>query len=99
MTSLGAALYLIARTLPRISDESLEEPKPEPSLLLTYLEKADFRLKSVTEKFLRRCRLLILKIDNSLSRKLDSFRKENGKNNGFSLDLDTEKDLTDNTEK
>lgn len=85
--SLGAALYVIARALPRISSR---EPESLPSLAThwttRYIEKADEWWKVRTEKFLRRVKIVILRIDNSVTKRLAKAKKERAKEIGFPQD-------------
>ncbi len=81
MLSLGAILYIFARALPRIdenADEKLLRPKQTHWIVL-YLERADVWLKSFFEKFLRRARVLILKLDNLIATRLNHFKRETPK--------------------
>lgn len=84
MVSLGTILLLLARALPRVSDEE-SEPQLRTPLMLVYLEKADKHVKMFSEKFLRRSRVVIMKLDNRLSERLSSFKKDSDKNGGLSL--------------
>lgn len=82
MISLSAILYLMVRALPRIA----EEPPTEKQGLLDrwarsqFPEKVDAVLNGFLLKFLRKLRVLVLKIDNALSRHLQKVKPEdNGK--------------------
>lgn len=75
--SLGAILYLFARTLPRISevaDDTLAS-RIRTHRLSMYVEKVDEWLKVFFEKFLRRAKVWILKLDNTVSDRLNRFKK------------------------
>lgn len=83
MVSLSTLLYLMARALPRIAEEPAEADKrnfldrwahsPIP-------EKVDIALNGFLLKFLRKLKVLVLKIDNALSRHLQKVKpEENGK--------------------
>lgn len=75
MLSLGVILYLVARSLPRITEDS--SPSIQKAGWLTInLEKADKWLKSLLEKFLRYFNVQLLKISNGINRKLSRFKKE-----------------------
>lgn len=78
VASLGVVLYLFARALPRVDDVlvSPEDKKLRTHWLTVYLEKADEWLKVVFEKFLRRVKVLLLKLDNIVSKRLNKFKKE-----------------------
>jgi len=84
LISLGIILYLAARTLPRISEEDTSAAStPQPHRFTIHLEKIDEWLKFFLEKFLRRMRVLIMKIDNIVSGWLNRFKKEPQKEAGF----------------
>lgn len=78
VVSLGVVLYLFARALPRVDDVSIssQDAKFNSNKLSVYLEKIDEWLKIVFEKFLRRVKVLLLKLDNIVSKKLNKFKKE-----------------------
>lgn len=78
VASLGVVLYLFARALPRVDDVLVSpgDKKLRTHWLTVYLEKADEWLKVVFEKFLRRVKVLLLKLDNIVSKRLNKFKKE-----------------------
>ncbi len=76
--SLGGMLYLMAKALPRVSDEETVDHMRH-SRLMEYLEKLDELLKSFFEKALRRSRVWLLKLDNVITKKLDRFKKSGTK--------------------
>lgn len=77
MLSLGAILYLVAKTLPRIDDRSENKDDTlKAHWLMSYLEKTDAWLKSQLEKILRRSKVWILKLDNYVSERLGKFKKD-----------------------
>ncbi len=77
MVSVGAVLYGVARALPRVSDVDSSRPRPAaPSWVTHYLERADERLLSFSEKALRRFRVMLLKLDNGLSKKIGRLKKD-----------------------
>src|SRR5579872_5403836 len=78
MALLAFIMYLMARTLPRISDESDNSPDNH-SRAMVYIEKMDEFLKVFLEKTLRQIRVWILRLDNLISQKLNRFRKESPK--------------------
>ena len=90
--SLGIIVYVLARALPRVQEESYETKDIKTPWLLVYLEKADERLKFLTEKFLRRMRIWVLKFENSINRKIKGFSESKRKNSEFKLGEDEEKD-------
>lgn len=80
MASLSVILYILISILPRINDAEVQEITSKVSLenLLGRLEKADEFVLSFFEKFLRRVRVVLLKLDNVVTKKLSEFKKENG---------------------
>lgn len=75
MLSLAAILYLMAKALPRVSDEPENGPANQSRAML-YVEKLDELLKVFLEKILRQFRVWILKLDNFIGQKLNRFKKE-----------------------
>ncbi len=76
MGSLGVMIYLMIRALPRISDVELKEVKElRVDWFNSILEKFDQRLKNFLEFFFRRFKILILKLDNFITEKMNSFKK------------------------
>ncbi|MBI5733073.1 hypothetical protein HY967_03905, partial [Candidatus Jorgensenbacteria bacterium] len=74
--SAGAIVYVFAKALPRINDDesSLRSTSPHP--VMVYIERLDEWLLSFIEKWLRRLRVVIMKFDNAVSKKLNRFKKE-----------------------
>lgn len=82
--SLGGVLYLLVRALPRVDDQVFNQPTEiKTHWFSIYLEKIDRWLKALLERWLRRLRVIILKFDNTVSRKLNTFKKEEPKTNGL----------------
>lgn len=81
MVGIGAVLYLFSRALPRIDNK--EEKFYKSSQFAFYMEKADKWLKIFIEKFLRKARLILFKVDNKISEKLNKFKKEPPRQIGF----------------
>ncbi len=75
MAALAVILYLMAKALPRISDEP-ENSHTEKSRAMFYVEKLDILLKTFLEKTLRQVRVWILKFDNFIGQKINRFKKE-----------------------
>jgi hypothetical protein len=78
MTSLAIIIYLVARATPRI-DENIVFSKSKNSFFdnIAYklpLEKIDLISSNLLEKLLRRVKIIILKIDNILTKKLGNFK-------------------------
>ena len=77
MISLGTMIYLVARAMPRVT----EIPKIEPakdyfdSLVKKFpLEKWDMLATLWTEKFLRKLKIVVLRLDNLLSKHLSNLK-------------------------
>jgi hypothetical protein len=79
MVSLGAILYLVARTLPRVDDRDANVPSLRTHWFMVYLERFDKKFKYYFEKTLRRSGIVVLKLDNMINRKLSKLRKESEK--------------------
>ena len=92
MISTGAILFIIIRALPRLGEES---PEIKMGVLDRWVtseipEKIDQTLNSFLEKFLRKSRVWILKLDNNVSHMLKKVKPNgNGHKNGFDF-----KDIT-----
>ncbi len=76
MISLSAVLYLMVRALPRIAEEP---PVEKRSLLDRWAhsqipEKVDNTVNGFLLKFLRRLKVVVLKIDNGLSTRLEKVK-------------------------
>lgn len=85
MLGLGAMIYMVARAVPRIGDEIQETHTKLDRLFASIpLHKADALLNNFLEKFLRKTKLVLMKLDNSLGSYLDKIRKisSNGQRNG-----------------
>lgn len=85
MVSLGTILYLVVRTLPRIDDRETEAPVLKTHWAMTYLEKADRKLRFYWEKTLRRSGIVVLKLDNIINKKLGKLKKETDRETGFTV--------------
>lgn len=87
--SLGIIILCLARTLPRIEDESsaMSFKKDKMSRLVKRLplDKMDETLNLVFHKILRRIKVLIMKADNAVTGKLKSFRSGNNNKNGTGI--------------
>ncbi len=80
MISLGAILYLVVRSLPRISGED-EDRKPnlwERWVMSDVPHKLDLATKAYAGKFFRKLKVYVMRIDNFLTAKL---KKMNGSEN------------------
>lgn len=92
--SLGSIIYILVRALSRTTNEDNHKDIEVPKVLV-FVEKADEQLKRFSEKFLRRLRLLTLKLDNLISSRIQSFRDRKDQKNVSSFDLDQDKDNQD----
>lgn len=78
MVSLGVIVYLVAEAMPRISDTEDTAKNNGNSVngkrlgAILPLEQIDTKLNSLKDKTLRRLRVLIMKIDNFISRRLNN---------------------------
>ncbi len=80
MVSTGVVLYLVVRSLPRLGETEVT-PKGllEHWITSGFPEKLDESFNTFAGKFLRRLRVIILKIDNVVSQSLQHVRsQENG---------------------
>ena len=79
MISLGTILYLVARTLPRIDGEPSGKENILDRLANSEIpEKVDVVLNSFLEKFLRRLKIFLMKIDNFVSERLKKISVKDG---------------------
>lgn len=78
VASLASVLYIAARVLPRVNDAEVDSVVPHRvvSRLTEYFERFDEWFAYISEKFLRRFRVILLKLDNVVSKKLNKFKKE-----------------------
>ncbi len=78
MFSLGAILYMMVRTLPRIEEFGTEDKKGffERWATSEMPEKVDATLNIFLMKFLRRFRIFVLKLDNALTGQLKKIQPE-----------------------
>jgi len=82
MASLGMMIYLVARAMPRVTEiPKINQAKDYFEKLLKKfpLEKADMLATLWTEKFLRKLKIVILKLDNLLSKHLKEIKPANTK--------------------
>jgi hypothetical protein len=92
VSSLGVIIYVLGRALPRVSDETEEAPSKLSIKVKAFfsslpLHKFDAFISSLTEKFLRRCRVVVLKLENMVSAGIHKLR--NGKNGSISEEKST----------
>lgn len=78
--SLGVIVYLLARTVPRITDENevggRSADRFDKLVSKIPLAKIDAALDSFLLKFLRKTKVLIMKVDNLLNIYLNKLRKK-----------------------
>lgn len=77
-TSLGVVVYMMARALPRVSDV---EPRKGPRWVERLMnrvptEKIDQGINSFLVKFLRKFKLVVLKLDNFIGHRLGKLSKK-----------------------
>ncbi len=85
MLGLGTMIYMVGRAVPRIGDDIEQTPTKMDKLFASIpLYKADVFLNNFLERFLRKTKLVLMKLDNYASGYLDQIRKinGNGKKNG-----------------
>lgn len=92
VSSLGVIIYVLGRALPRISGEAEEAPSKFSLKIKAFfsslpLHKFDALVSSLTEKFLRRFRVVVLKLENMVSAGIHKLR--NGKNSSASEEKST----------
>ena len=77
--SLGTMIYLLARALPRISDEQhnvITHTSAVDRLIGRLpMERMDNAISSFLEKFLRKLKVLVLKMDNVINNYLVQLRR------------------------
>ncbi len=80
LLSFGALIYLAARVLPRIPETAKPEPQREDYFekLMRKLpmERADEVTSMLLEKFLRKSKVIILKLDNFLTKHLKNLKPD-----------------------
>lgn len=76
MLSLGAMLYVVGKTLPRIDDTVPKELVFTEHWVLQKIERVDKRIKTSSEKFLRRLGVLLLKWENKVNKKVTRLKEE-----------------------
>jgi len=89
MVSLGVILYIAVRTLPRIDENALPEKKSvlERWIASEIPEKVDAAVNSFTVKFLRKIKVILLKVDNSLSSHLTRIKPDSRDKQNLNIDF------------
>jgi len=83
LLSLGLIVYLSVRSLPRIDVRPKDQPKrglAEMWLASEMPEKIDIILNTFLGKVLRRLKVFLLKVDNTIGERLKKIKDENSKN-------------------
>ena len=75
VASLSVIVYLLARALPRVPDDVVPASAFDKLVERLPLEQVDNALVSTFEKILRKVRVLVMKLDNTINRNLDQLRK------------------------
>ncbi len=75
--SLGIMIYLLARALPRVADEQgvLQSGFFDRLVERLPLQRIDLVISGALEKLLRKAKILVLKLDNTINRYLEQIRK------------------------
>ena len=83
MVGFGGMVYMIARGTPRIDDrlEEKEKSKLDRWFSKIPIEKIDITLSNFLEKFLRRLRVYLLRMDNFLVGHLNKIKSATQSNN------------------
>lgn len=78
---LAILMVIALRALPRVSNEVFTESRSRVQVheLMIALERVDDVLKILFEKFLRRLKVLIMKLDNIVTKKISKFKNERTK--------------------
>ncbi|MDD5547335.1 MAG: hypothetical protein PHN74_00295 [Candidatus Pacebacteria bacterium] len=90
MASLAVMIYLIAKTIPRVSE--LATTSEKKGFLESFFKKIpwhkiDFFLESMGEKMLRKLKVFLLRIDNVVSKRLNKFRTADNEKANFKPDI------------
>ncbi len=88
---LGVIIVILARALPRVESEVNTNPSRENKFLLFCkkipLDKIDNYLNLALHKSLRKLKIIIMKADNFITKKLKSMRSNSNKKNGTGLPI------------
>ncbi len=80
--SIGTLLYLVARTLPRLTDSNGSSPDRqtifERIVMSDIPHKIDTALNNVIGKTFRKLKIALMRFDNYLTSRLKKFNMENG---------------------
>jgi hypothetical protein len=78
LISLGVLLFLVIRLLPRMDNKPVSRGFFERWLTSEIPERFDHFLHALYVRTLRRVKVMVLKTDNALTRKMESMRLESG---------------------
>lgn len=81
MLSLTVMIYLVARAVPRVSEAATPANKKDyvgKFFKKIPFDKIDTFLNSLTAKFLRKSKIIVLKLDNLISGSLNKIKTTNG---------------------
>ena len=70
MASLAIIVYLMSAALPRIEDRKEENENSGIKRSSLPLDKLDEALLKIKDKFLRKVKVVVMKVDNFISRQL-----------------------------
>lgn len=79
MVSLGTIIYLVARAVPRVNENAKFERREnyfDALFKKLPIEKADAFASMIAEKTLRKFKILVLRLDNLLTKQLKNFKSE-----------------------
>lgn len=86
MLCLGAMLYLMVRALPRVEEVPAGEAKVPKNILERWAhselpEKIDAAFSAFMLKFLRRVKIIVLRIDNAIAKSLRKIQPQENRAN------------------
>ena len=82
--SLGLVIYLMARALPRISDNATAPRGPgffDRLMAKVPMAEIDQNINSFLAKFLRKLKVVVMKVDNFINHRLGKISKKAGSGN------------------
>jgi hypothetical protein len=78
LLSLGVVVYIVIRTIPRLDGTPTERGVMERWLTSELPQKLDAFFHGIYVRTLRRLRVMVLRVDNSVNKKLETMRLERG---------------------
>lgn len=79
--SFGAIVFLFVRKLPYISDVSSEAPSVRKTFLKAeWIDKVDRKLIDLLSKWLRKMKLMVMRLDNYVSRHIERIKNRHATN-------------------